>query len=260
MGPWAPCCRPRICTLDDSPGWRDVTRSSTSTAPTCCAISTARISRRARTRSRPTRSAATCPTSPTTTSRTGSASCRRRAPGSRARSPTRWDPAGTDCPGSCWDRWGRAPSCPPWAMPGSRRCATPTSEAALGMIDGGADAILIETCQDLLQVKAAVIGSRRAMDAARRAAADHHPRHRRDHRHHAGRQRDRRGADGAGAAGHRHDRPELRHRPGRDERASAPPVPARADPGVGDAQRGPAGVGPQRRGIPAAPRGTCRRR
>src|ERR1700758_2931112 len=36
-------------------------------------------------------------------------------------------------------------------------------QAALGMVDGGADAILIETCQDLLQVKAAVLGSRRAM-------------------------------------------------------------------------------------------------
>ena len=37
------------------------------------------------------------------------------------------------------------------------------SEAALGMLDAGADAILIETCQDLLQLKAAVLGSRRAM-------------------------------------------------------------------------------------------------
>ncbi|OZF43909.1 methionine synthase [Rhodococcus sp. 14-2470-1b] len=37
-------------------------------------------------------------------------------------------------------------------------------EAALGMIDGGADAILVETCQDLLQVKAAIIGSQHAMD------------------------------------------------------------------------------------------------
>jgi len=36
-------------------------------------------------------------------------------------------------------------------------------EAALGMVEGGADAILIETCQDLLQVKAAVVGSKRAM-------------------------------------------------------------------------------------------------
>ncbi len=38
------------------------------------------------------------------------------------------------------------------------------TESALGMIDGGADAILIETCQDLLQVKAAIIGSQRAME------------------------------------------------------------------------------------------------
>ncbi|MGU3433137.1 methionine synthase [Actinomycetes bacterium M1A6_2h] len=38
------------------------------------------------------------------------------------------------------------------------------TESALGMIDGGADAILIETCQDLLQVKAAVLGSQAAME------------------------------------------------------------------------------------------------
>ncbi len=38
------------------------------------------------------------------------------------------------------------------------------SECALGMIDGGADAILIETSQDLLQVKAAIIGAQHAMD------------------------------------------------------------------------------------------------
>ncbi|WP_433520682.1 methionine synthase [Nocardia pseudovaccinii] len=37
------------------------------------------------------------------------------------------------------------------------------TEAALGMLEAGADAILIETCQDLLQVKAAVTGSQRAM-------------------------------------------------------------------------------------------------
>ena len=37
------------------------------------------------------------------------------------------------------------------------------TEAALGMLEGGADAVLVETCQDLLQLKAAVLGSRRAM-------------------------------------------------------------------------------------------------
>ena len=41
-------------------------------------------------------------------------------------------------------------------------------QAALGMLDGGADAILVETCQDLLQLKAAVLGSRRAMVRAGR--------------------------------------------------------------------------------------------
>src|SRR5262249_52940638 len=42
------------------------------------------------------------------------------------------------------------------------------TQAALGMVDGGADAILVETCQDLLQLKAAVLGSRRAMAQAGR--------------------------------------------------------------------------------------------
>jgi 5-methyltetrahydrofolate--homocysteine methyltransferase len=39
------------------------------------------------------------------------------------------------------------------------------SEVA-GLVDGGADAILVETAQDLLQAKAAIIGARRALTAA----------------------------------------------------------------------------------------------
>src|SRR6266550_4512363 len=39
-------------------------------------------------------------------------------------------------------------------------------EQAAGMIDGGVDAIIVETCQDLLQAKAAIIASKRAMAAA----------------------------------------------------------------------------------------------
>ncbi|MFC4121126.1 methionine synthase [Nonomuraea zeae] len=39
---------------------------------------------------------------------------------------------------------------------------------AAGLIAGGADALIIETCQDLLQVKAAVIGAKRAIDDAGR--------------------------------------------------------------------------------------------
>jgi 5-methyltetrahydrofolate--homocysteine methyltransferase len=39
-------------------------------------------------------------------------------------------------------------------------------EQVRGMLDGGVDAVLIETAQDLLQAKAAVIGARRALHAA----------------------------------------------------------------------------------------------
>ncbi|MFS8499746.1 MAG: homocysteine S-methyltransferase family protein, partial [Micromonosporaceae bacterium] len=41
-------------------------------------------------------------------------------------------------------------------------------ENAEGLLAGGVDALLVETCYDLLQAKAAVIGARRAMAAAGR--------------------------------------------------------------------------------------------
>ncbi|MGW1347474.1 methionine synthase [Kribbella sp. NPDC002412] len=40
------------------------------------------------------------------------------------------------------------------------------ADTARGLIDGGADAILVETTQDLLQTKASVIGARKALEAA----------------------------------------------------------------------------------------------
>jgi 5-methyltetrahydrofolate--homocysteine methyltransferase len=42
---------------------------------------------------------------------------------------------------------------------------------AAGLLRGGADALIVETCQDLLQAKAAVVGARRAMLAAGRTGA-----------------------------------------------------------------------------------------
>src|ERR1700729_2239737 len=39
-------------------------------------------------------------------------------------------------------------------------------ENAAGLLRGGADALIMETCQDLLQTKAAIIGARRAITAA----------------------------------------------------------------------------------------------
>ena len=44
-------------------------------------------------------------------------------------------------------------------------------ENVRGLVDGGADAILVETCQDLLQAKAAVIGAKRAIAASGREVA-----------------------------------------------------------------------------------------
>ena len=111
---------------------------------------------------------------------------------------------------------------------------------AAGLLAGGADALIVETCQDLLQTKAAVVGSRRAIAASRPRRPADLPRHRRDHRHDAARLGDRRRADRARAARHRPDRAQLRHRAGRDVRAPALPVAARPGAAVGHAQRRPA--------------------
>jgi 5-methyltetrahydrofolate--homocysteine methyltransferase len=46
-------------------------------------------------------------------------------------------------------------------------------DSAAGLLRGGADALIVETCQDLLQAKAAIIGARRAIaDATARSGAD----------------------------------------------------------------------------------------
>ncbi len=43
---------------------------------------------------------------------------------------------------------------------------------ARGLLDGGADALIIETCQDLLQAKAAIVGAKRAIATAKQAEPD----------------------------------------------------------------------------------------
>ena len=47
---------------------------------------------------------------------------------------------------------------------------------AAGLLAGGADALIVETCQDLLQAKAAIIGSKRAISALEQADPDGGPR------------------------------------------------------------------------------------
>ena len=61
-----------------------------------------------------------------------------------------------------------------------------------GLLAGGVDVILIETVQDLLQGKAAIVAARRSMAARRPRGADHGAGHGRDHRSPARRLRDRR--------------------------------------------------------------------
>ena len=96
-------------------------------------------------------------------------------------------------------------------------------EQAAGLLEGGVDLFLIETCIDLLQVEGGDAGLPagdarcRPRGAAAGAGVDG------DHRADARRQRDRRGAHQRAGDAPRRARDQLRHRPGRD--AGAPPLP-----------------------------------
>ena len=206
-------------------GTRAATRSSTSPARTSCAPSTTPTSRPAPTWSRPTPSAPTSATSASTASSTGSASWPR--PGARVarEAADAWstdDPAPLghrlDRPGTKLPSLGHAPYA-------SLRDGY--QEQVAGMLAGGVDLLLVETVQDLLQARAAVVGARRAMAAGRGDPAGLRPGHRRDDRHHAARHRDARRPHGAARPARRRGRPQLRDRARRDGRAPAPPVPAR---------------------------------
>ncbi len=119
---------------------------------------------RGATASRPTPSAATSPTWATTTSPTGSSSSTRPARAWPARPPTSTPRpsarAGSSAPSA------RAPSCRPWATSRIATLRDAYQEHVAGLVAGGADALLIETSQDLLQVKAAVLGAKAAIAEA----------------------------------------------------------------------------------------------
>ena len=93
---------------------------------------------------------------------------------------------------------------------------------AAGLLDGGADVLLVETVYDLLQAKSAIVACRRAMiDAGRTAPADGAG-HGRDHRAHAGGFGDRRHGHRARGDAAGRPRARLRDRTGGDDRA--PPL------------------------------------
>ena len=101
------------------------------------------------------------PTSPSTTSRSGSASSPRRAP-RLAREVADEHVHRRTGPGSCSARSDPAPSC--------RRSATSLTPPPRRLRRAGRRParrrrrrVVVETCQDLLQAKSAIIGARRAM-------------------------------------------------------------------------------------------------
>ena len=100
-------------------------------------------------------------------------------------------------------------------------------EQARGLVEGGADLIIIETAQDILEVKAAIFGAREAFEATGAHAADPDlglaaAAGRQD----AARHRHRRGAHDAERARRRRDRPQLLDRAGGHARRD--PLPRRA--------------------------------
>ena len=107
------------------------------------------------------------PTSPSTASPTGSTSSRVAGARLAREVADGWSTAGPARAG-CSARSAPAPSC---RRSGTR--PTPTLRDAYeaevtGLIEGGADAVLVETAQDLLQAKAAINGARRAFRATGR--------------------------------------------------------------------------------------------
>ena len=113
-------------------------------------------------------------------------------------------------------------------------------EAAAGLIAGGVDLLIIETVQDLLQAKAAIIACRRAMADAGRELPIQVQVTIETTGPHADGQRDRRRPHDSRRHAPRRHRAQLRHRPGRDGRARALSERAQPGPDLVPAQRRPA--------------------
>ena len=100
---------------------------------------------------------------------------RGRRRGSPARSADGWSTPGPPALGARLGR-ARAPSCPASATRRTPSCATPTSSRSPGWSPAAPTRSSIETAQDLLQAKAAIIGARRALTRGRRATCRSSPR------------------------------------------------------------------------------------
>ena len=133
------------------------------------------------------------------------------------------------------------------------------AEQARGLIEGGADVLIIETAQDILEVKAAIFGAREAFDATGRTRADPGTVSLCPTAADAARHRHRRRADDARGARRRRDRAQLLDRP---EHMREPirflgehsPDPVSLHP-----ERRPAAQGPTARRLPLEARAAGRR-
>ena len=185
-GRWARCCRPRIWCSTTSRASRAATRSSTTRGPTWSrdihrayfAAGADAVETNTFGANLPNLAEYGIPDADPRARREGHACW-----------PARWP---TRCRrrtgrGSCSARSAPARSCRRWATSRFARLRDAYAECGRGLVAGGADAIVVETCQDLLQAKAAILGVRRAMAAEGRRGADRGAGGRRDHRHDAAR-------------------------------------------------------------------------
>ena len=114
------------------------------------------------------------------------------------------------------------------------------TEQAVALIEGGVDVLLLETCQDILQAKAGLVGIFDALKQTGKNVPVQVQVTLGGNRHHAARYRDRRGADHARNVRRRRHWPELCHRSQRDERRGPPPGREFAQTCLCAAQRRPA--------------------
>ena len=166
--PSAPTCRASTSapTTSAARSWRAATSTSSCRDPTSSRGCTRRSSPSASTRSRPRPSAPSPSCSPST-------GCRTRPTPSTWRRPALARQVADDHGADGRTRYVAGSIGPGTKLPslGHIRFAElrdAYEEQARALVEGGCDLLLIETCMDLLQAKAAVIGGRRAMAAAGR--------------------------------------------------------------------------------------------
>ena len=109
-------------------------------------------------------------------------------------------------------RRARAPSCRRSATSPSPRCGTPTRSRSRACSTAASTRCWSRPARTCCRPRPRSLGAKRAHGRTPGATCRDRPRDGGDHRHHAAGHRDRRRADRAGAARHRPDRAQLRHR------------------------------------------------